>query len=430
MVSAFEVTEVLGVRVRRRSWSRALAGLALLSAFGFTACIPDSENPGVPGEAANLSALELTDSAQQKIGLSPSFSGNATSYTADVGGAVSSLTIKATVPSPGNTTIRLQQGNEPPSTQVSGQPSNPITLNAGTNTITITVDAPGATKAYLITVNRGANANLQTLQLSAGGLSPAFAPATTSYTATTGFGTRTTTVTATLADSTARFSVNGMAGISGQPSAPIQLNTGATTISIVVTATNGTTKTYSVAVTRAGTSDLADLQVSGASVPSFDPGQTSYAVSVPSSTSTVGITPFAADSSASIMINGLTAASGQSFPGALNVGANPFSIVVTGPGVPAKTYSLTITRAQPSTNATLTNITANPPGGTIAGFSPDTRTYVLIVGNSTNSVFFSATPVASASVSYIYQGQTSSGNSFTAGNLQVGGNVITIEVEA
>ncbi len=388
MVSAFEVTGTVSGNSGSSRGTFATRAVALLAALLLgTGCIPSSDNPGVPGEAANLSALELTDSAQQKIGLSPSFSGNTTGYTADVGGAVSSLTIKATVPSPGNTTIRLQQGNDPPSTQVSGQPSNPITLNAGANSITITVDAPGATKAYLITVNRGANANLQTLQLSAGGLSPAFAPATTNYTATTGFGTQSTTVTATLADSTARFTVNGAAGTSGQPSAPIQLSTGATTISIVVTATNGTTRAYTVVVSRAGTSDLADLKVSGTSVPSFDPGQTSYAVSVPSSASTVGITPVAADSSASITINGQSVNSGQTFPALLNIGANPFSIVVTGPGVPAKTYSLTITRAQASANNSLSNLTVNPPGGTVPGFSPNNSgPYTVNVGSGVTSV--------------------------------------------
>lgn len=61
-------------------------------------------------------------------------------------------------------------------------------------------------------------------------------------------------VTASAADSTAAITVNGATVVSGTTSSPIHLNVGSNTISIVLTAQDGTTKTYTITVTRAETS--------------------------------------------------------------------------------------------------------------------------------------------------------------------------------
>ena len=96
-----------------------------------------------------------------------------------------------------------------------------------------------------------ANADLSNLQLSAGSLTPVFAPATTSYTANVNYSTTTLTVTPTTAAATATVKVNGITVASGSASAPINLSEGNNLISIVVTAADGAaTKTYTVTVTR------------------------------------------------------------------------------------------------------------------------------------------------------------------------------------
>lgn len=96
------------------------------------------------------------------------------------------------------------------------------------------------------------DANLSSLTLSAGTLSPPFAPATTSYSASVDQATVSITVTPATADVGATVTVNGAPVASGSASAPIALNVGANTIQTVVTAYNGTTtKTYTVVVTRA-----------------------------------------------------------------------------------------------------------------------------------------------------------------------------------
>ena len=112
----------------------------------------------------------------------------------------------------------------------------------------------GDQKTYTVLVNRAAivlsgNNNLSALAVSAGALVPAFDPATTNYDVLLPIGTD-TTVTATVADSTATLTINGSPATSGVESASIPLAQGANPISIVVTAENGTTKTYTVIVTQ------------------------------------------------------------------------------------------------------------------------------------------------------------------------------------
>lgn len=397
-----------------RSWCAALlASVCLL----FTACIPSSDSPGPASDLANLSGLELADSAQQKVGLSPAFSGATTNYTADVGGAIANITIRPTaINASGNTTIRIQKPDGSTTPITSGQVSPALPVNFGTNSFTVTVDAPGATKAYVIVVTRGANANLNALLLSAGGLTPAFQPATTDYTAKTGFSTPTTTVTATLSDTSSTLTVNGQAADSGQATAPIQLNTGSTKIAIAVRSQNGQTKTYTVDVVRAGTSDLSQLNVQGHSVsPGFDPSNTgTYNAAVPFGEGSANIVATAADSSATITINGQSATSGQKFPVSLSPGVNSYSIVVTGPSVAPKTYSLNITRAPASSNAKLSGLSVDE-GQLQPGFSPNTFGYVVTVGSGTGSVHVTATTDDSASSLNINNQGASSGQQVTVG---------------
>lgn len=99
------------------------------------------------------------------------------------------------------------------------------------------------------------DASLAKLELSAGSLSPAFASATTSYTVSLANAQGTITLTPTTTSSAATIKVNGTTVASGSASAAISLSVGTTTVTIVVTAQDGTTsKTFSIAVTRAAAS--------------------------------------------------------------------------------------------------------------------------------------------------------------------------------
>ncbi|MBP1991739.1 S-layer homology domain-containing protein [Paenibacillus eucommiae] len=103
-------------------------------------------------------------------------------------------------------------------------------------------------------VEASSNADLSGLTLSGGALSPAFASGTTDYTSSVANDVTSLTVTGSVSQSHATMTVNGIRAESGQASGAINLNVGNNLITIVVTAQNGTTKTYEIAVTRAGAS--------------------------------------------------------------------------------------------------------------------------------------------------------------------------------
>ena len=196
------------------------------------------------------------------------------------------------------------------------------------------------------------NADLSNLVLSAGTLTPAFAAATTSYTASVFNTVASITVTPTVADAGATITVNGNAVTSGSASTPINLNVGPNVINIVVTASNGTTTNpYTVTVTRLlpGNANLIDLTTSvGGYAPIFWYDTLSYTALVSNATNSIAVTPTAAVGGSTITVNGQTVSSGFASPAInLNPGANPITILVTAFDGINKTYTLTVTRASP-----------------------------------------------------------------------------------
>ena len=129
------------------------------------------------------------------------------------------------------------------------------------NTITVTVtytDGQGtgkmltsdATEAVVAAdVILSADADLSALTISAGTL-PAFAAATTSYAVDVDNDVASVTLTPTTNDDDASVTVAGTAVTSATASGAITLNVGANAIAIVVTAQNGTEKTYTVTIDR------------------------------------------------------------------------------------------------------------------------------------------------------------------------------------
>jgi len=212
--------------------------------------LPDGINENdvsVTVKSAKSSNADLSDLALSSGTLSPVFTAGTTSYTASVGNDVTSITVTPTV-ADSKATVTVNGTNV-----TSGTASSAISLNTGTNTITVVVTAEdGSTKTYTVVVTRAKsnNADLSGLLLSSGTLSPVFSSGTTSYTASVGNDVTSITVTPTVADSKATVTVNGTGVASGIPSGVISLNTGDTTITIVVTAEDGATKTYTVTVTR------------------------------------------------------------------------------------------------------------------------------------------------------------------------------------
>ncbi len=227
------------------------------------------------------------------------------------------------------------------------------------------------------------NADLSNLTLSQGTLAPVFASGTTTYTASVDNSVSSVTVTPTVADSTATVVVNGVPVTSG--SASIPLNTGSNTITIVVTAQNGNTKTYSIVITR-GASTNANASSIASSVgdltPAFTSAHTDYTVNVPHHTTEDTITVIPEDPGATVNIE-------EANP--LQVGENIFKVTITAPdGVTKKTYTITVMRAG-SNNANLQTLQVSP--GTLKPiFSPDINAYTVHVARSVSAVTLTANP--------------------------------------
>ncbi len=299
-----------------------------------------------PASDNNLSALSVSGQT-----LVPPFAPGTQNYTVDVLTDVTSVTVSATKSDPN----AVMSGSV---TAGVGQPAGQATIQLGgapsITTVSIIMTAPSTSqKTYTVTVHRAApansNNNLSTLAVSAGTLSPPFIAGTPSYNVTVLNATLTTTVTATVADSTATLTINGAAAISGIAAGPIALSVGANPIPIVVTAQDGTPKTYTVTVNRqtaSGNNNLLALNVSaGALIETFDPGTLNYTVTASNTTTDTTITARVADSTATLTINGSPATSEVASGIILLVpGQNPaIPIVVTAQDGTPQSYTVTIT---------------------------------------------------------------------------------------
>ena len=302
------------------------------------------------GEAPTSNA-RLADLVPSAGALTPSFAFNILSYTDVVSYATSNLTVTPTAVS-SNASIKVDG-----IAVVSGTPSGLISLNVGASVITNQVVAQDfiTTNAYTLTVIRAAastNAYLTNLVLSAGTLAPAFSSTNFNYTAAVSYAMTNLTVTPTAADATASISVNGSPVASGVPSGSISLNVGSTIITNVVIAQGlGLTNTYRLTVTRAAGSSNAFLTgltpSAGTLNPAFTSNVFSYTDNVTFAIGSMTVTPTAADSNATITVNGIPVTSGAS-SGAINinVGANFITnVVVSQIRTATNTYLLSVTRA-------------------------------------------------------------------------------------
>jgi hypothetical protein len=371
---------------------------------------------------ATLSALLLSSGT-----LSPVFTSAATSYTTSVSNATTSVTVTLTVNEP-NATVKVNG-----TVVASGTASGGISLNVGTNTITTLVTAQdGTTNTYTTVVTRAASsdATLSALLLSSGTLSPSFASATTSYTASVSNATTSVTVTPTVNEPNATIKVNGTTVGSGTTSGGISLNVGTNTITTIVTAQDGTTNTYTTVVTRlSNDAALSTLALSSGTLsPSFASATTSYTASVSNATTSLTVTPTVNEPNATIKVNGTTVASGTASGNiSLNVGTNTVTTIVTAQDGTTNTYTTVVTRL--SNDATLSALALS--SGTLSpSFTSVTTSYTVSVSNSTTSVTVTPT-VNEPNATIKVNGTTVASGTASGGiSLNVGTNAITTIVTA
>ena len=296
----------------------------------------------------------------------------------------------------------------------------------GGNAESLTSAATGAVAATPST-----DATLSNLTLSGINFG-AFASATTNYTASVGNDVTETTVTPTASDDGASYVVK----LSGVEDADrtVDLAVGANVITVVVTAEDGnTTKTYRITVIRAEAppsddATLSSLDLSGVNFGTFDPATTDYTASVANDVTETTVTATANDDGATyaVRLDGVEDADGTV---ALAVGSNAVSVVVTAEdGNTAKTYRVTVTRAEapPSDDATLSSL--NLSGVNFGTFNSATTDYTASVGNDVTETTVTATANDDGATYVVRLDGVEDADGTVA--LAVGANAVTIEVTA
>jgi len=311
----------------------------------------------------------------------------------------------------------------------SGSASQVIALALGINTVTVVVTATDGvgTQTYTVLVTRhSSEANLSGLVLSSGALDQSFSPDSFNYTQTTD--ATSLTVIPTVVDNGASVTVNGAATTSGAASSAIALTPGSNTITVVVTAEDGTTtQTYTIAVTRLNND--AGLLVLNLSSGAMDQAFASGTLNYTQTTNVISltVTPTAIDSNASITVNGSTVTSGAASSAiALALGANTITVVVTADdGVTTQTYTIAVTRL--NNVATLSSLILSS-GALDQVFSSSTFSYT----QTTDATSLTVTPTVTDNNSSV----TVNGSAVTSGSasqaiaLVTGVNTINVAVTA
>ena len=372
---------------------------------------------------ATLSALSLSG-----VTLTPAFGSGTTEYTASVADTVTETTVTAAAARGAGYEVKLNG-------VVDQDGIVPLAVGVG-NVIAVEVTAEDGetTKTYTVTVTRAgsADASLSSLSLTGVTLIPAFAPGTTTYTASVANSVTESTVTATAAAGAIyEVKLNGVADQDGL----VGLAVGAgNVIAVEVTAQNGESKqTYTVTVTRAGSGDasLSALTLSGVTLtPAFASGTTVYTASVGNAVTETTVTATASDANASVEVTPEDADDGTSGDQvALEVGETTISVEVTAEdGETTETYTVTVTRVG-SADARLSALALS--GVTLTpAFAWGTTAYTALVGHAVTETTVTATASdANASVEVTPE-DADDGISGDQVALAVGETTLSVEVTA
>lgn len=179
---------------------------------------------------------------------------------------------------------------------------------------------------------QSSNANLSALGVTEHTLNPSFNSNTTSYNVTVPNNVTNVNVTATAADSKATLTGTGNK----------TLAVGNNTVNVIVTAEDGTKKTYTITITRqdqtpqSSDNDLKSLNVNGYTIsPNFTPGNTNYTLEVPYEAESITVNAVTNDAKASASVTGNSG---------LQVGNNVVTIKVTAEDGSVKEYKINVTR--------------------------------------------------------------------------------------
>lgn len=287
--------------------------------------IPSSSSAGTINIAApksrnaNLNSLSVS-------GCSINFSAGNTNYSCSVDTGVTSVSVSAS-PQDGGASVS-GTGNK--------------SLNYGNNKIQVTVKAPaGNTQSYTVTVNRKDNRStdntLSALSVSNGTLSPSFSSKQTNYSIEVPYSVSSLNIKYTTNDSKASVRVNNNSLVAEET----------VNVTVVVTAENGSTRTYTIAAKRGKDpnkvlntdNNLVALGIDvGILSPAFNSDVTNYVVYLPYEVDKVNIAYEVSDKRYGVAnLHG---------PETLGVGNNIYTISVKAENEAEKVYTITVVRAK------------------------------------------------------------------------------------
>ena len=296
----------------------------------------------------------LTSLSVSGTSLQPPFASETTSYTVDLPGNQQDVTISATK---SETNDVLSGGVTAPAGQVTGQTTIQAPGPGSTKDVSLTVtSSDGRAKIYTITlraITLGEDNTLRSLTISPGTLSPIFSAGTQDYTVNVASTVTEMTVSATKSDPNAVLSGD----VPNEGSATLQLDGPGTTkiVAMIVTAPNGTSRTYTISVKRARPSSddaLADLTVTPGSLdPDFASDILSYRVAVANNVESVTISATKSDPNAVLSAPGSIIAAAGIPTGQISVPIRgrrtELELTITAQdGVNARSYAITIIRSR------------------------------------------------------------------------------------
>ncbi|MDA8007830.1 MAG: cadherin-like beta sandwich domain-containing protein [Gammaproteobacteria bacterium] len=426
---------------------------------------------GVSGDNS-LSALVVND-GNADVELSPAFRAGTLAYAAEIRNSINNLSITPTA-ADGTATIKIGRAGSEAAVDSGSASSQSVNKTSGSaaqgpaeNTFNVEVTAEnGDVRVYKISVSRlkaSADASLSALRLVTGSTimpMPAFDPGTLSYDALIRNNTTTLTITATANDAAASgikigrpgalaaaTSGAGAAQTIDKTSALAAQDASLNTFQIEVTAEDGSTQTYTLAVSRRAASDdaaLSALRIShGALFPAFSPGVTSYYAAIGNDVAQFTITP-TPDAAAMVQVGraGFLGAPSQAQGTEVGRGNNVFLVVVTSENsAVTRTYTIDVFRGGAISKLLIHDADENSRTDAnsllpTADFSQTVPAYSLVVQKSVTAVVITTTLTAGAAsyqrirptVTPASSASLTSGTASSAVPLAGGENLILVKV--
>ncbi len=344
-----------------------------------------------PSSNNNLASLSVSGQT-----LDPVFDANTLTYNVSVPYLTTSVNVGATLAD--STASLTGTGNK--------------NLSVGNNVTTIRVTAQnGDIKNYTLNITREADTRssdnkLSSLSIGGQTITPVFNADTLTYNVTVLNSVTSVVVNAVANDSKSSVVVSGNSGF----------KVGNNTITIKVTAENGSVRNYTINLTRQDIpkdddTTLGSLNITGHSItPVFNSNTLTYNLTVPYEVSNLDISAVANSSTSTVNITG---------DKNLTVGSNTVNITVTAENSDTRKYVVNVIREERIVDSNNKLSSLSIDGFDITPtFNSDTYSYSMVVGNEVNDLNVNAI-AASAKASVSISGNT---------GLLVGQNTIVVNV--